>query len=140
MIAYDADFFEWTQEMAARLRAHDIAALDWENIAEEIESMGRRDYRALLSRMEVLLTHLLKWRFQSERRSRIRAATITEQRGRIGLVIADSPSFRRRIEDDMPKAYRLAVAKAQIETTIYSFPAECPWTFEEAMTSDLSIA
>jgi hypothetical protein len=52
---YDTDFYIWTQEMAQRLRERDIAALDWENIAEEIESMGKRDYRGLYSRMRILL-------------------------------------------------------------------------------------
>ena len=77
---YDADFFNWTQAMAERLRARDAGSLDWENIAEEIDSMGKRDYRALGSRMEVLLTHLLKWRYQIERRSRSWAGTIHTQR------------------------------------------------------------
>jgi len=67
---YDTDFYIWTQEMAHRLRERDASALDWENIAEEIESMGKRDYRGLSSRVTVLLTHLLKWRYQDDRRSR----------------------------------------------------------------------
>jgi hypothetical protein len=52
--------------MSLRLREHNASSLDWENIAEEIESLGKRDCRALLIRTEVLLTHLLKWRYQPE--------------------------------------------------------------------------
>jgi hypothetical protein len=44
---YEADFFAWTQDQAQLLRARGRLGLDWDNLAEEIESMGRRDRRAL---------------------------------------------------------------------------------------------
>ena len=138
---YDTDFYIWTQEMAQRLRERDIAALDWENIAEEIESMGKRDYRGLYSRMRILLIHLLKWRYQDEKRSRSWRSTIQTQRDRIELIVADSPSFRRRIVADMNEAYNRAVVKASIETTIpeKNFPAECPWTFDSVLQEPLDL-
>jgi hypothetical protein len=138
---YDIDFYVWTQEMARRLRARDVAALDWENIAEEIESMGKRDYRGLSSRMEVLLTHLLKWRFQEEKRSRSGRGTIDIQRRHIEKIVGDSPSFRPRIAADMNEVYAAAVATASMQTTIpeKNFPAECPWTFESALADPLDL-
>jgi hypothetical protein len=138
---YEADFYRWTEEMGRRLREHDAAALDWENIAEEIESMGKRDYRALRSRTEVLLTHLLKWRYQPEKRSRSWAGTILTQRSRIQLIVADSPSFEGRIEREMPEVYANAIRKASVETAIpeNSFPAECPWTFKAATLECLEL-
>jgi hypothetical protein len=138
---YDTDFYSWTQEMAQRLRLRDVDSLDWENIAEEIESMGKRDYRALRSRMVVLLTHLLKWRYQTEKRSRSWRSTIDTQRGLIELIVADSPSFRSRIAADLPEAYARAVTRAAIQTTIpeANFPGESPWTFESALRDPLDI-
>ena len=53
---YETDFSRRTEIMAARLRDHDSGALDWENLAEEIESLGRRDRRELKSRLTVLGT------------------------------------------------------------------------------------
>jgi len=61
---YDTDFFAWTQHQAAALRAKDFAALDLEHLAEEIESLGRSDRRAIASQLERLLLHLLKWAYQ----------------------------------------------------------------------------
>jgi hypothetical protein len=57
---YEADFFAWTQEQARLLRGRDARGLDWENLAEEIDSMGRRDRRELESRLRLILHHLLK--------------------------------------------------------------------------------
>ena len=57
---YDADFYLWTQMQTAALRAKDVGALDLEYLAEEIESLGKHDRRAVESYLEVILLHLLK--------------------------------------------------------------------------------
>ena len=61
---YDRDFYAWANEQAALLRAGKLMEADIQNIAEEIESMGRSEKRELVSRLTVLLLHLLKWQFQ----------------------------------------------------------------------------
>jgi len=66
--AYDRDFHAWTQEQAALLRAGHFSELDIEHLTEELESIGASDKRELASRLTVLLTHLLKWQHQGERR------------------------------------------------------------------------
>lgn len=58
---YDTDIAAWASEQAALLRGRQWSALDIENIAEEIDSVGRTEKRELGSRMTVLLAHLLKW-------------------------------------------------------------------------------
>jgi Domain of unknown function DUF29 len=61
---YDHDFYAWANEQAGLLRAGRLSEADIEHIAEEIESMGRTEKRELISRLTVLLLHLLKWRYQ----------------------------------------------------------------------------
>src|SRR5215472_8999663 len=80
---YDEDFYGWSMEQARLLRAHKFSRLDIENLAEEIESMGRRDKREIDSRLVVLIAHLLKWQVQAGFRSRSWSAMIREQRNRI---------------------------------------------------------
>src|SRR5712692_6631427 len=92
--AYDDDFFAWTQEQAQLLRSGEFNQLDIENIAEELESMGRSDRREIESRLVVLLAHLLKWQVQIGFRSRSWSATIQEQRDRIRDLVGESPSLR----------------------------------------------
>ena len=77
---YEIDFYAWTQKQAELLRNKNIDSLDWENIAEEIESMGRSEKRQLKNRLKVLIMHLLKWQFQPNLRSRSWELTIKEQR------------------------------------------------------------
>jgi uncharacterized damage-inducible protein DinB len=65
---YDADFYQWTQQQADLLRQGALSALDTENLAEEIESMGKSGQRAVESDLRNILLHLLKWQYQPERR------------------------------------------------------------------------
>jgi hypothetical protein len=59
---YERDFYAWSREQAELLRAGKLAEAEIENIAEEIDSMGSTEKRELISRLAVLLLHLLKWR------------------------------------------------------------------------------
>jgi len=65
---YETDFYGWIQEQAQTLRSKNFAALDLENLLEEIEDMGKSQQHQLQSRLETLLLHLLKWQFQPTRR------------------------------------------------------------------------
>jgi hypothetical protein len=65
---YAADFYLWTQQQAGLLRTGKWQELDYENLAEEIASVGRSEKRELGHRLEVLLTHLLKWQYRPEGR------------------------------------------------------------------------
>ena len=103
--AHDEDFYAWTQEQARLLRSGEFTQLDIENVAEELEGMGRSDKRALESRLEVLLMHLLKWRVQIEHRSGSWSATIRDQRRRIQKLLRDSPSLRPEVAQLVPETY-----------------------------------
>lgn len=60
---YEADYAQWCAEQGALLREGRLSDLDRENLAEEIESLGRSDKREIRSRLGNLLLHLLKWQF-----------------------------------------------------------------------------
>jgi len=135
---YETDFYGWIQQQVAALRSGQLGRLDMNNLIEEVESMGRSEKRELESRIELLLMHLLKWRFQPERRGTSWEATIKEQRDRIADHLAENPSLQGTLPETYSKAYRYAVTGAVKETSMpaATFPASCPWTFEQAMDDD----
>jgi len=132
---YDTDFYAWANEQAALLRAGRLAEADVENIAEEIESMGKSERRELISRLGVLLHHLLKWRHQPELRGRSWSLTIEHQRLRLARHLAENPSLKSQLDAVMAEAYEDARVDAERETHLprSTFPADCPFTFDEAM-------
>jgi hypothetical protein len=132
---YDADFFRWTETMAAALRSGDLSQLDLENLAEEIESLGRSDRRELKSRLVVLLHHLLKWQFQPELRSTSWRGTLNEQRRRLRDLLEDSPSLRSVLGLSLDQCYADSRREAADETglPIALFPIDCPHAIEEIL-------
>jgi hypothetical protein len=135
---YDEDFYGWTMEQARLLRAGEFARLDIENVAEELESIGRRDRREIDGRLVVLLSHILKWQMQVGFRSRSWSATIREQRRRIASLLDESPSLRPAVGQLLPAAYTDARDRAANETGLVetAFPADFPFTAEQILTED----
>jgi uncharacterized protein DUF29 len=135
---YERDFYAWTNEQAALLRAGKLDQADIENIAEEIESMGRSEKRELVNRLAVLLLHLLKWRYQPEWRSNSWRASVEEQRIRLHRHLRDNPSLKAQLNTSMEDAYRLARVAAVRETGLArsTFPPTLPFTFEQATADE----
>jgi hypothetical protein len=135
---YDTDFYQWTQEQAALLREGALSDLDVMNLAEELESLGKRDRRELNSRLQTLVMHLLKWRHQPSARSGNWRGTIRTARREIAAVLADSPSLRRHVPPILMSGYHEARLDASDETglPLASFPATCPWSEREVLDPD----
>jgi hypothetical protein len=132
---YDADFYAWANEQAALLRAGRLSEADLAHIAEEIESMGKTEKRELVSRLTVLLLHLLKWTHQPHLRGNSWRLSIANARDEIADLLAENPSLMPQLGELLASAYRYARRKAAIETDSQeaAFPAQCPWSFETAM-------
>jgi hypothetical protein len=107
-VKYDQVFYGWTQEQARLLREGRFAELDVPNVVEEIESLGRSERRELVSRLRVLLAHLLKWRYQDGLRGRTWQATIEGQRESARALLSENPSPKPQIPDMMVDAYARA--------------------------------
>ena len=135
---YEQDFYAWANQQASLLRAGRLTDADIANIAEEIESMGRSEKRELVNRLAVLLLHLLKWQFQPGLRGNSRRLSVEEQRYRLENHLRDNPSLKAMLDTATDEAHRLALIEAERETGLArrTFPAVCPYGFEQAMRAD----
>lgn len=136
-VAYDDDFFAWTQEQARLLRAGELTLVDIANAAEEIEDMGRSLRNEVRNRLVVLVMHLLKWQHQPAFRSPSWSSTIREQRQQISDLLDESPSLRS-MTADVSRVYIRARTKAAAETGFSEnvFPAAFPYTPEQILSED----
>jgi len=105
---YEHDFYSWLMEQARHLREGRFEALDCDNLAEEIESLGREQFNKLVSALRVLMVRVLKWDHQTSLRSRSWILSIQEQRLEIADVLSDNPSLKPRIDEAIARAYRRA--------------------------------
>ena len=137
---YDRDFHAWSLLMAEHLRAKNFDQIDIENVAEEIESLARSDYRELISRLEVLIAHLLKWQYQPAKRCRSWQGTMAEQRGKIDLLLSDSPSLKPRLQGATTdrKVYQHAKNRFFSDTGIdlATLPPNNPYTTAQLLDED----
>lgn len=116
---YDEDFVAWTEQQAEALRSASRGStnqpLDWENLAEEIESLGKSDRRELRSQIYRVVRHLAKLQFSpaADPRDGWRDS-VTDGRKRAELILADSPSLRSQLDqfvsEEGPAAAERAVA------------------------------
>ena len=136
---YEKDFYKWSFDQAKLLRSGKLAEADIENIAEEIESMGKSEKRELISRLKILFLHLLKWDYQPSRQSKSWKSTIKEQRLEIFNHLEDNPSLKNKLNEIVSKSYDLAKIKASRETGLEenTFPEICPYSFTEAMEKEM---
>lgn len=130
---YETDFYTWTQQQAALLRAGRLAELDVSNLAEELEDMGRSEKRELTHRLAVLLAHLLKWGYQPKRRGKSWRLTVKEQRIQVQRELRQNPGLKALLKDVLADAYEDAQLQAAKETDLDEsvFPQTCLWTFEQ---------
>lgn len=131
-VNYEADFYGWTIEQADLIRAGHSSQLDFENLLEEIESMGRSEKRALEFSLKVLLAHLLKWKYQPSYHGKSLELTIKEQRRKVNRSLKDNPSLKSKLPEVISNAYEDAILMAVKETGLdeITFPQLCPWEFE----------
>jgi Domain of unknown function DUF29 len=134
---YDTDFYTWTAQTVHLLKERRFSELDLENLIEEIEDLGRSEYRALGSRLEVVLMHLLKVRYQPEMHTKSWDLTLQEQRLRIQRLLRDNPGLKPKLPQAWEDAWEPALIQAQRETGLEAtaFPQENPFTLDEAIAA-----
>jgi Domain of unknown function DUF29 len=133
--AYETDIVIWANQQAEFIRAGQFDQLDLIHLAEEIEDVGKSERRELYNRLSVLLMHLLKWQFQSNRRSMGWQATITEQRYRLARLLRDTPSLKTEIDKEIKEEWRGAILAACADTGLPEsiFPTQCTWSVEQVL-------
>jgi Domain of unknown function DUF29 len=138
---YETDYYAWVQEQVRALRAGRPADLDGENVAEELEDLGKTVRRELQSRLELVLSHLLKWAYQPEKRSPSWENTLVEQRGRVSDLLMKNPSLKNYLDEVATDAYRYARGAAGNDMGLAPpqwrrhFPSKCPWSVNEILNT-----
>jgi hypothetical protein len=132
---YDEDFLAWTEQQAALVRAGRLDQLDLDNLAEELETMGRSEWGELENRLEVLLMHMLRWDHQPARRSRGWLGTMREQRNAIRRLLRRSPSLKHDLAGTIAEVYPDALGRASDETGLgrSTFPDQLPYSVAQVL-------
>jgi Domain of unknown function DUF29 len=137
-VTYDQDFNLWLEQTVNLLRSGQFEQLDIENLVDELESMSRRDKREILSRLKVVLMHLLKWKYQPEQRSGSWESSIRTNRDEIAQILIDSPSLKNYPTQVLTHAYPIARKNAASETGLVLgvFPDSSPFSIAQVLDDE----
>jgi Domain of unknown function DUF29 len=137
MSDYDTDFYAWTQAQAAAIRAGAWGAIDRDHLAEEIDDVGKSERRVLVSHLRVLLTHLLKWDAQPQRRSDSWVHSMGNALVEVQTILDESPSLRPELPAFVARAYEQARWLAIRETGLdgVNFPHTCRWSPDDLLNA-----
>ena len=137
---YESDFLLWTEETVAKLKSKDFDHVDFENLIEEIESLGRSEKKEVRNRLKTLLEHLIKriyinmpQEFNGWER------TIREQRAEIKIELNDMPSLKRFWDELLDVAWSLALLKVNDEYAKKGYQIPDEWQFSREIDSMLSV-
>ncbi|MDJ0573572.1 MAG: DUF29 domain-containing protein [Xenococcaceae cyanobacterium MO_234.B1] len=133
---YDTDYHQWIQETVLALKDRRFNVIDWDNLIEEIDSMGKSERRALISLLTRLLEHLLKlsyWEAEKKRCGNHWASEIVNFRFQIENRLEDSPSLRKELPAMYDKAYPVAVKSV---SKLFPLQQDACIFLEKALDSD----
>jgi hypothetical protein len=139
MSTYETDFYTWTQQQAQALRAKDWAAVDIEHLAEEVDDLGASIRKGIVSQLERLLVHLLKWRYDPVTDPRrLWRLSILDARHEISKDLATNRTLRGFPAERLADAYRYARRVAALETDLppVTFPEACEWTVDQVLDEE----
>jgi hypothetical protein len=137
---YERDFYTWTQDQAARLRARaGDNQLDTEHLAEEVADLGRSELNKVASNLVKCLVHLLEAAWLADAYPNLKWRG--EAFGFAGdAVRAFTPGMRQRLE--ITKLWREALGQANARLADYGDPllpsgAQCPFGLDDLLTDQL---
>jgi len=126
---YETDFYQWTMQQAAALKERQFENLDWENLVEEIETLGRSDYNAVSSLVMRQIEHRLKIDY-TPLEQYYKKWNIEIQAFKIAIKRKISPSMKPKLAKDLAEIYQDAVSLVSLEYGV-ELPQQCPYSLED---------
>ena len=135
---YDQDLSAWAAHNAQLLRQGQFNDLDIEHLIEELDDMGKSEFRAFESHIQNLIMHLLKWQMQPLMRSGSWRGTIDNARHATLKLLRDNPSFKTRLQQTIAEEYPYARKSASYETglALNTFTSSCFYTNEQLLDEE----
>jgi hypothetical protein len=137
-LLYEQDILLWVEDTVAKLKARDFENLDLENLIEEVEALGISQKKELISRLIVILEHLLKRLYvNSPHDHNGWQRRIRTQRNDLQVLMKQVPSLKTRWDVSFDDAWEIALETVREEYPQVDFPAQWPYSREmEAMLNE----
>jgi len=132
---HQQDFNLWTEKVKSKIQQRDFEDMDWDNLLDEIEDMGKSDRRALRSYTQRLIEHIFKLKYWKEERDRNKNGwklEIINFRTQISNILEDSPSLRNYLDDNYLNWYEQSLRKYR-KSDVFIVPQHKPVELESLL-------
>jgi uncharacterized protein (UPF0210 family) len=135
-VKYEEDYYLWTQTMVENLKNKNYSKVDWDNLIEEIDDMGKSQKRAVESLLLRLTEHLLKlkyWEAEKERNKKHWQSEVVNFRVLLRKRLKESPSLKANLAEMYVEV--LADSKQSI-SKLFDLPAITELTLAQVLDED----
>lgn len=119
---YWTDSYTWAVQQTEALRRRDFAAIDWDNVIEEIEAIGNREFHRWKNNCAHLIRHMLKLEYYPRWEIQTGLAwvqTIGQARDQMRETLYDNPGLRSMRQEMLDKAWRTGRPRAAADLGIF---------------------
>ncbi len=133
---HDRDFNLWVEKTKKAIQNRDFENMDWDNLLDEIDDMGKSEKRSLDSYMQRLIEHILKLKYWDEEVERCRKGwqqEVVNFRNRIKRILKKNPSLKNYLKSEYADLYQDAIS-----TMVFDFeiPEDSFVEVEQIMQND----
>ncbi|MEN9870230.1 MAG: hypothetical protein RLZZ171_1218 [Cyanobacteriota bacterium] len=135
---YEQDYYLWLEKTIELLKSGKLNQLDWENLIEEIENLGRSEKRAVVSFLKQLIKHLLLYHYWPTERQWSGQGWLEEiSNFRFELSqYLDSKTLKNYAEQELNNIYTRARKEAILKLNVAHIPVDCPYSLEQILNDD----
>ena len=142
---YETDFYQWIETTVKQLENQEYKDIDWENLIEEVATLGRSEKHKLKSLLTRLLEHLLKlayWESQKDYNSYHWEGEIINFRIQLKKVLKDSPSLKPLARDILGECYKDAskIFSKKSGISLNNFPSNLNASLEQILDEDFYLS
>ncbi len=134
---YETEYDQWLEEMVKRLKNRQLDELDYDNLIEELEALGRNERSAAKSLLLQIIIHLILyqyWESEKERNANHWAGEIILFR--VQLEDRLTTNLQNYLAEEVPKIYQKARLIVQKKANLSSLPEECPYSLEQLLAEN----
>ena len=131
---YESDYLQWLEETVNLLKSRQLDNLDYDNLIEELEALGRSEKRAVTSLLEQIIRHLLLyqyWKAEHEDNANHWEAEIISFRNQINKYL--TTNLYKYLQDNLDSIYNDAKDYVKAKTKLNNLPDRCPYTLEQLL-------